>query len=452
MTSAMRRPGEIFVSVDNAPGFKSLLLIKDQELMKLNITLVKTDEINKNANAVVDKGCQELEEEIKQLEPEGRKITNSILKLAIRNLNSKLRRRGNISAYEINTARDQNTGENLQLEDKSLRSDQLETRKSANPTENIEPVEVGDTVTIKNQSNKHQARDMFIVTGKSPEEKKVQVQKLLHPLLLKEKGKIMSKRFKTDEKQLITIHRPEFPDSTEDDVETEIEEKQTIKLEPWNPIDERFFHEDSDDDNDDAAEENDADQINLAREGEVQHDDNEVSFDDQSNESNDLQWDDSPEQIDLQATNEEELQLALLPRNLFEDERDEVFSDFQTPLSSPAPRKHHRRLGALRIGNNQLSRQNAFRRNARPTTKPRITRAMINSMPSSISAPTSPSQVILDRAQNLENVLRPTTPIVPEAVTVDPRVQVIPTTPRRSARNENNTTDYRHLHLYGKPL
>ena len=452
LTSAMRRPGEIFVSVDNAPGFKSLLLIKDQELMKLNITLVKTDEINKNANAVVDKGCQELEEEIKQLEPEGRKITNSILKLAIRNLNSKLRRRGNISAYEINTARDQNTGENLQLEDKSLRSDQLETRKSANPTENIEPVEVGDTVMIKNQNNKHQARDMFIVTGKSPKEKKVQVQKLLHPLLLKEKGKIMSKRFKTDEKQLITIHRPEFPDSTEDDVETEIEEKQTIKLEPWNPIDERFFHEDSDDDNDDAAEENDADQINLAREGEVQHDDNEVSFDDQSNESNDLQWDDSPEQIDLQATNEEELQLALLPRNLFEDERDEVFSDFQTPLSSPAPRKHHRRLGALRIGNNQLSRQNAFRRNDRPTTEPRITRAMINSMPSSISAPTSPSQVILDRAQNLENVLRPTTPIAPEAVTVDPRVQLFPTTPKRSARNENNTTDYRHLHLYGKPL
>ena len=157
LTSAMRRPSEIYVSVDNAPGFKSLLLIKDQELMKLNITLVKTDEINKNANAVVDKGCQELEEEIKQLEPEGRKITNSILKLAIRNLNSKLRRRGNISAYEINTARDQNTGENLQLENKSLRSDQLETRKSANPTENIEPVEVGDTVMIKNQNNKHQA-------------------------------------------------------------------------------------------------------------------------------------------------------------------------------------------------------------------------------------------------------------------------------------------------------
>ena len=72
-------------------------------------------------------------------------------------------------------------------------------------------------------------------------------------------------------------------------------------------------------------------------------------------------------------------------------------------------------------------------------------------MPYSTSAPTSPSQVVLDRAQNLENVLIPTAPIVPEAVTVDPRVQIIPTTPRRSTRNENNTTNYRHLHLYGRP-
>ena len=204
LTSAMRRPGEIFVSVDNAPGFKSLLINRDQELQKLNITLVKTDEINKNANAVIDKGCQELEEEIKQLEPEGRKITNSTLKLAIMNLNSKLRRRGNISAYEINTARDQNTGENLELEDKHLRSDQLETRKSSKPTENLEPIEVGDTVMIKNQNNKHKARDMFIVTGKSQLEKKIKIQKMLHPLL-REKGKIMSKTYQTDEKQLITI-------------------------------------------------------------------------------------------------------------------------------------------------------------------------------------------------------------------------------------------------------
>ena len=135
---------------------------------------------------------------------------------------------------------------------------------------------------------------------------------------------------------------------------------------------------------------------------------------------------------------------------MFEDEEDEVFSDFHTPLSTPEPRDHHRRHGAVRIENQQLSRQNAFRLNPRPGTEPGKTRAVNSSIPSSTSAPTSPSQVVLDRAQNLENVLIPTAPIVPEAVTIDPRVQLIPQPPRRSARNVNNTADYRRLHLYGK--
>ena len=141
---------------------------------------------------------------------------------------------------------------------------------------------------------------------------------------------------------------------------------------------------------------------------------------------------------------------ALLPRNLFEDEDEEVFSDFQTPSTSPHLRNHHRRHGAMRIENQQLTRRHAFRIRVRPRTEPRVTRAMLNPMPSSTSAPTTPSQVVLDRTQNLENVLIPTAPIVPEAVTVGPRVQLIPTTPRRSARNVNNTTDYYHLNLYGK--
>ena len=40
LTSAMRRPGEIYVSVYNAPSFKSLLLIKDQVLMKPNMKFI----------------------------------------------------------------------------------------------------------------------------------------------------------------------------------------------------------------------------------------------------------------------------------------------------------------------------------------------------------------------------------------------------------------------------
>ena len=117
LTTAIRKPGTIYVTADNAPGFSSLFGNKDTDLQKLNITMIKTDELNKNANAVVDKACQELEEEIKRIDPEGENISMGTLKLAVLNLNTRLRRKGRISAYEMNTARDQNTGENLNLND-----------------------------------------------------------------------------------------------------------------------------------------------------------------------------------------------------------------------------------------------------------------------------------------------------------------------------------------------
>ena len=170
---------------------------------------MKTDEINKNANAVIDKGCQELEEELKRLDPECVKINSATLKLAILNLNSKLRRRGNISAYEINTARDQNTGQNMDLDDEALRTDQKNKRKDVrDPRDKV--INVGDTVTTTNKSDKHKANDMFIVTAK--ENDKVSVQKILHPLSANP-AKIMSK-----------VHRPEIPS----DDESESDEEETV--------------------------------------------------------------------------------------------------------------------------------------------------------------------------------------------------------------------------------
>ena len=61
LTSAIRKPGKINITVDNSPGFTALMSRKDKDLQNLMITLVKTDEINKNSNAVIDKGCLELE-------------------------------------------------------------------------------------------------------------------------------------------------------------------------------------------------------------------------------------------------------------------------------------------------------------------------------------------------------------------------------------------------------
>ena len=148
---------------------------------KLQITLVKTDEINKNSNAVIDKGCQELEEAIKKLEPEGKQITNSTLKLAILNLkNSKLRRRGKLSAYEIHSSRDQVTGDNMKLDDTQLRENQLKTRETKQASSLTPEVHVGDTVVTRSRDDKHSAKDMYIVTNKSKEN--VEIQKILHPL------------------------------------------------------------------------------------------------------------------------------------------------------------------------------------------------------------------------------------------------------------------------------
>ena len=106
LLSSMRRPNSVTVTVDNAPGFSSLITKKDKDLEGLKIILLPTDEFNKNANAVIDKGCQELEEELTKLVPGGSKITQPILAQAVLQLNQKVRRRGTISSYEIHTARD----------------------------------------------------------------------------------------------------------------------------------------------------------------------------------------------------------------------------------------------------------------------------------------------------------------------------------------------------------
>ena len=244
LTSTMRRPSQIFVSADNSPGFKSLLTNSDDDLKKLNILMVKTDEINKNANAVIDKGCQEIENELKRLEPEGAKIDISTLKLAVLNLNSKLRRRGTISSFEINTARDQNTGINLQLDDKLLRNQQIESRKDRNIETNQPSIHIGDTVKIKNKSDKHKANEMFIVTSKD-ENNDVGIQKLLHPL--KQQGKIMSKVYTTNQKHLVTIPKPEHPNADNDSDNEDIQLPTKMHKKPWNPINQKFFDDDSDD-------------------------------------------------------------------------------------------------------------------------------------------------------------------------------------------------------------
>ena len=116
-------------------------------------------------------------------------------------------------------------------------------------------------------------------------------------------------------------------------------------------------------------------------------------------------------------------------------------NDFKTPPTTP-----------------KLKRNNAMRKGKRPiksNSEPRVTRNMLQSgsYRASISNPTSPSQVVLNERQNLENILVPNHPILPELVDLAPVVQnldqalqnVNVDNPRRSTRNKG-----KEKHFYKK--
>jgi len=67
--------------------------------------------------------CQDMEKEIRKLAPEGKKISPSLLSKANISVNTLLRRKQGISAFELHTARSQDTGSNLLLKDEELYND-----------------------------------------------------------------------------------------------------------------------------------------------------------------------------------------------------------------------------------------------------------------------------------------------------------------------------------------
>ena len=143
---------------------------------------------------------------------------------------------------------------------------------------------------------------------------------------------------------------------------------------------------------------------------------------DSTQSSDHLQWDDSPEQYQLDETIQG-LEQAIEPRRLFPDvddddhvdepltsedlTDDEVFNrdKFETPPTAP-----------------KLKRNNAMRNKERPQvenrekSEPRVTRQML-------SNPSSPYNLNLNARQNLENVLNPNIPIIPDLVELGPQVQ-----------------------------
>ena len=214
------------VRVDNAPGF--VALHKDVQLGKLNIFLDDGRRHNPNKNPVVDKGIQELISEILKFTEEAGPVTAEILAVVTNQLNSRIRGRG-LTSWEILHQRDHNTGQQLDLDDKSLANLQEKTRitNQISSAKNksggghvAEPAKIvpGSLVYIKGDGDKTRGRDRYFVVRVSDND--CVLKKLV-------KSQIMQKEhhLKLTEVMLVTPNtecRVDYArgfDSSDDDVE-----------------------------------------------------------------------------------------------------------------------------------------------------------------------------------------------------------------------------------------
>ena len=178
---AIRHPGKVIIRTDSAPGFKSIN--NSKTLADLNIHIELGEPLNKNSNACVDKSMAEINQEIKKLVLHEDPIDEAVLAKAVINLNSKLRRNGQLSASNILFSRDRLSNKNLDLHDENLANDQLAQRtknnRHHNATSNNQTIKPGDVVMRKENPQKHHVRDSYLVTQANPSQ--VTMQKIMNP-------------------------------------------------------------------------------------------------------------------------------------------------------------------------------------------------------------------------------------------------------------------------------
>ena len=224
--------GKCEIKVDNATGFIPLLQNKDPDLSKLKIEIINTDVFNKNANAVIDKACFELEQELKRIEPDGRAISNTTLQIAINTLNSRLRRKGQISAMEIHFNRDMHTGQNLNLDYSKIRQDQVADRMKQNEIHNSKVKKQennplpGDIVIVHKKQDKHKANDVFMVANR--QDSNIELQKIIHPH--SDQANIRQKQYLTSIDKVFVTKKFDFKPPAQS------QQKQIVKKNVWNPI------------------------------------------------------------------------------------------------------------------------------------------------------------------------------------------------------------------------
>ena len=249
LTTPIRLSSNITIRVDAATAFQSLA--KDKDLLDLGITIEIGDVHNKNSNAVVDRACAELEEELTKLHPSAEQLQPTSVAKAILLLNKKIRRKDKLTAQEIHFSRDHITHQNLLLDDASIRDSQLTARQLSEPVQPQHQPQAGDTVVTTNKRPKHKARDVFIVTNATPQA--VTMQKLDN--LFSTTTTLRPKLHTTAPHLLHTLHRayqlPQQPDHIQPTTTAP-----SPPPTPWSPISPAYYQQHEDPEEEEQVEDN----------------------------------------------------------------------------------------------------------------------------------------------------------------------------------------------------
>ena len=233
----IRSMEQVIVRTDNATGFQSLAT-KDDKLTNLNIKIELSDPHNKNGNTCVDKAISELITEITKLQPSEVPIDHSILAKAVMNLNSRIRRKGNLSASEILFCRDQVNKVNLYIDDKKISQDQMLTRDNANSKHNqsnpsTDIFHKGDLVQMKANPQKHNVRETFLVTESSGNDLKAQK---LTNVFSSKKSQLRAKEYVFKPGNIFRVLKENQKSLLQDDIYQNNTKTRNCTSSNWSPI------------------------------------------------------------------------------------------------------------------------------------------------------------------------------------------------------------------------
>ena len=174
VVTPIRHSNRVQVRADKASALQSLASRPDEQLQNNGIDMVLGHHGNPNSNCSVDKIIQELEAELKRLEPEGLPLSAGTLSRAVTTLNNRIRQHG-FSAAQVHFSRDYNTGVNLSIKDEKFKEAKEKERERVNPlsakskaprgkVHEKKEVKPGQIVYLRSEGDKHKARNPLLVT------------------------------------------------------------------------------------------------------------------------------------------------------------------------------------------------------------------------------------------------------------------------------------------------